>query len=127
MYKTPVKVTLNNDSSFTTESVKIVNDNLIMAAPDKSAVNKITMKRIKEIRTYNEVNPKLAGTLIGATFSFLLSFAILEANSSANNSHDTGSIVSPFPGSLIYGALGGLVGFGIGSLFDRTIIYQFNQ
>jgi len=123
------KITLINDSSFTTsESVKIVNDNLVVASPDKSSVNSVPIKRIKEIRTYNEGNPKFAGTLIGTAISFMLSLAIIAASEGGgNHSHTGGFNQSFFPASLVYAAVGGLVGYGIGSLSDKTIIYQFNQ
>ncbi len=125
MSNKPVKVTFVEDSSFIiSENVKISNDSLISLFTGQNAINNLPLEKVREIRNIHIHNNRLNGLWMGSSFCFLLSIPIIEAIREGSN--DPPSALPTFPASFGFAGLGGLIGFGIGSLVDKTYIYKFN-
>ena len=117
-----VKVTLNNDSSFTTfKNTRISNDTLILIGQNENAANKYILLRNVKTIYYKKNWP---GIIPGVISGFLLSFAIAGIGESGNTG-DTGffggggAIFIGVPAGTV---IGGVIGWFLG--YEYT--YQFN-
>ena len=120
-----VKVTFVNDSSFIiSENVKISNDSVLLLSTGQNIISNFPLEKVKEIRNIHIHNNQLNGLWMGSSFCFLLSIPIIEVIRESSN--DPPSALPTFPASFGFAGLGGLIGLGIGSMVDKTYIYQFN-
>jgi hypothetical protein len=124
MHDKSIKVILINDSSYViNNNVRISNDSLVLLNPEESVGNNLALEKVKKISSINKGNKILTGLWVGASTGFLISLPMIAMNNRGGNH---GSTQSLFPASLVYTASGGIIGVAIGSIFDRTYIYQFN-
>lgn len=124
MHNKSVNVLLANNSSFISSgNVLISNDSLIFSNPNEKVMNILPVVQVKEISSISKRNNTLTGLWIGATFGFLISFPMIAMNNTDGNHAKHQAF---FPASLVYTASGGLIGFVIGSILDKTYTYQFN-
>ena len=123
MYNKFVKVSLVSDTTFIiTGNVKISNDSLILFNSGENPINNISLEKIQKITSIYKGNNRFTGLWIGASLGFLLSTTIIGAIDDINNDFHT---LPQFPANFGFAGMGGIIGYLIGTIYDRPLTYQF--